>query len=71
MRVRFWLDTPTSQPPRRVETSAPFDFAGTAANGNAAPFDTRTVQRGTHVIRAIVDYAGASVATSATFQVDR
>jgi len=71
VRVRFWLDAPTSQPPRHVETAAPFDFAGTAANGNAAPFDTRSVQVGPHVIRVIVDYAGASVATSATFLVAR
>jgi hypothetical protein len=71
VRIRFWLDAPRSQSPRHVETATPFDFAGTAANGNAAPFDARSVQRGPHVIRAIVDYAGASVATSATFLVDR
>jgi len=71
-RVRFWLDAATSQPPHHTETTAPYDFEGTAANGNATPFDTRTIGRGPHVIRAIVDYpGGVSVGVSATFRVTR
>ena len=71
-RVRFWLDTTTSQPPHHTETAAPYDFEGTAANGNATPFDTRSIARGPHVIRAIVDYpGGVSVSVSAAFLVTR
>jgi hypothetical protein len=67
-RVRFWLDAPISQPPTHTENTAPFDFAGTATNGNAAPFDTRPLRRGLHVIRATVDYPGGfAVTVSALF----
>ena len=71
-RVRFWLDTATSQPPHHTETAAPYDFQGTAASGNATPFNTRSIARGLHVIRAIVDYpGGVSVSVSAAFLVTR
>ncbi|HEX6737463.1 MAG TPA: hypothetical protein VF310_04220, partial [Vicinamibacteria bacterium] len=72
IRVRFWLDAPTSQPPFRTETAAPWDLRGTAANGNAAPFDTRTISRGQHLIRATIDYpGGVSATTLAVFSVTR
>jgi hypothetical protein len=72
VRVRFWLDAPRSQPPRHTEVTAPYDFEGTAANGNAAPFNTRSVNRGLHVIRAVVDYpGGVSVSVAGVFLVTR
>jgi len=72
LRVRFWLDAPPSRPPTHVETAAPWDFQGTAANGNAAPFDTRTLSRGLHLIVATIDYpGGVSVTTFALFLVTR
>ena len=72
IRVRFWLDALASSPPHHTETSAPWDLEGTAANGNAAPFDTRTISRGPHFIRATVDYpGGVSVSVGAVFLVTR
>jgi hypothetical protein len=55
-RVRFWLDNPTmSGTPRKTESNGPFDFAGTATNGSANPFNTKTVSNGTHSITAAID----------------
>jgi hypothetical protein len=55
-RVRFWLDNPSmSGTPRKVEGNGPFDFAGTATNGTAHPFDTDNISNGTHSITAALD----------------
>jgi Bacterial Ig domain/Putative Ig domain len=71
-RVRFWLDASPSQPPHHTELAAPFDFEGTAPNGNAMPFDTRSIAPGLHVMWATVDYLGlGSVTVSAPFLVTR
>lgn len=72
-RVRFWLDDPTmSGTPRQVEKGAPHDFAGTASNGKALPFDTSTVPVGTHVITAALDLtSGGTVVLSGTFDVEQ
>jgi hypothetical protein len=51
----------------RTETSAPFDFAGTAVNG-AYPFYPGTLSSGQHTLSAVVStYQGATLKTSATF----
>jgi len=40
-RVRFFLDDPqATRPARQTEGAAPYDFAGTAADGSALPFVT-------------------------------
>ena len=57
-RVRFYLDDPTmSGTPRRIESTAPHDFAGGSVS-TANPFDTRTVADGSHTISAAVELTG-------------
>jgi hypothetical protein len=70
-RVRFWLDnTAATGTPRTVENSPPWDFLGTASNGTARPFDTRTISNGSHTITAVADLTGGGTKTvHATFSV--
>src|SRR5438552_2215922 len=70
-RVRFWLDNPQmSGTPRQTEGAAPWDFAGTAANGTANPTNTTTIPNGSHTITAAVDKsAGGTDVLSSTFTV--
>ena len=70
-RVEFYLDDPgRTRPPVRVDTIAPYDFAGTAADGRANPYDTRGLANGTHSITAVLRWSGASTSTrSASFTV--
>jgi hypothetical protein len=64
-RVRFWLDDPTmSGAPRKVESNAPWDFAGSASDGTALPFDTSRLSSGTHTITAAIDIPGGSAVVS-------
>lgn len=59
--VRFHLDDPTaSGTPLRTETGAPFDLAGTAANGTANPFSTSSLSPGTHTVTASIDRTAAA-----------
>lgn len=56
-RVRFWLDDPERLgAPRKDERNAPWDFAGTAKNDSALPFDTTTLADGAHVVTAVVEF---------------
>jgi lysophospholipase L1-like esterase len=65
-RVIFSLDGTAVM----TESGAPYDFAGTAADGTAKPFDTRRLTDGEHVISAVVQfYGGASKAVSSTVTV--
>jgi hypothetical protein len=41
-----------------VERTAHYDFAGTAADGSAQPFDTTSVADGSHTITAELDLEG-------------
>jgi N-acetylneuraminic acid mutarotase len=68
-RVLFYLDDPgLTGSPRLVELKAPFDFAGTAPDGSANPFDTHSLSDGAHTISAVVETtAGPSPAVAATF----
>src|SRR5438477_9821143 len=70
-RVRFWLDNPQmSGTPRQTEGAAPWDFAGTAANGTANPTNTTTIPNGSHTITAAVDKsAGGTDVLTSTFTV--
>lgn len=70
-RVRFYLDNPTaSSTPTKTENIAPYDFAGTAADGSALPFNTATLANGNHSVTALVDLAaGGSSLISAAFGV--
>ena len=71
MRVRFFLDNPSmSGAPRQVESVAPYDFAGTAADNSATPFNTTQIADGPHTITAAVDLAaGGTEVVNATFTV--
>lgn len=61
VRVRFWLDDPTmSASPRKDERNAPWDFAGTAKDRSALPFDTGRLEDGDHVITALIDMSDSS-----------
>jgi hypothetical protein len=58
LRVRFYLDDPNmSGTPRRIENTAPHDFAGGSVS-TANPFDTKAVSDGTHTISAAVELSG-------------
>lgn len=76
-QIRFWLDnrTPTNPAgtPTTTENYAPFDFAGTAANGMAYPYDTSRLSKGTHTISVRATMADGSVkpAVVASFKVTR
>ncbi|NHC14407.1 Kelch repeat-containing protein [Motilibacter deserti] len=67
--VRFYLDDPErTKAPRLVEKGAPHDFAGTAKDDTALPFDTRALSVGTHTVTAeIVPTTGAAQVVSAAF----
>jgi Right handed beta helix region len=57
-KVEFYLDDPhRAMPPIRTERVAPFDFAGTAADGTAIPYDTTKLADGSHTIRAVLTWS--------------
>jgi glucose/arabinose dehydrogenase/N-acetylneuraminic acid mutarotase len=58
-QVRFYLDDPTmAGSPKLTEKAAPYDFAGTASDGNAKPFDTKKITEEAHTITAAIDLPG-------------
>lgn len=58
-KAQFWLDNPNmTTRPRKTESNAPWDFAGTATGGLALPFDTAALSDGLHSITAKLDLAG-------------
>ncbi len=66
-QVRFWLDDPDmSGSPDKVEKSGPWDFAGSASNGDANPYDTTQLDDGTHSITAEITLTagGTEIVTS-------
>ena len=57
-KVDFYLDSRwRTKPPVQTETNPPFDFAGTAADGAALPYDTTKLADGSHTIRAILTWS--------------
>jgi hypothetical protein len=68
-QVRFFLDDPAmTAAPIHIEGTAEYDFVGTAGDGTALPFDTSTINTGTHTITAAVDLsAGGVQVVSASF----
>jgi hypothetical protein len=65
-RVQFWVDGR----PKHVETSAPFDLAGTASGGSALPFDTSSLDDGAHRVTArIIPRGGRISSVTATMTV--
>jgi glucose/arabinose dehydrogenase/N-acetylneuraminic acid mutarotase len=71
-RVDFWVDDPTrSGPVYHGEGAGPFDLVGTAANGQALPFDTRTLANGPHTVTAAIRLiSGVVHVVSASFTVE-
>jgi hypothetical protein len=71
-RVEFYLDDPWRKgAPVRVEHQWPFDFAGTAADGRAIPFDTTKLRDGRHSIKALLYWHnGRTSGRRGTFVVD-
>jgi hypothetical protein len=58
-RVDFYIDGSL----QRTENIAPYDLAGTADSGLAAPFDTQSLSQGTHVFSARVTKTDGSSQT--------
>ncbi|WP_205519419.1 hypothetical protein [Pyxidicoccus caerfyrddinensis] len=58
-RVEFFLDAPTrNHSPMSLDLRVPFDFAGTAGDGGATLYDTRTLPDGDHSVTVVAHYAG-------------
>ena len=56
--VDFYLDSRRRrEPPLRTETDPPFDFAGTAGDGTAVPYDTTKLADGSHTIRVVLTWS--------------
>jgi hypothetical protein len=54
-KVDFYMDSRwRTSAPVQTEGSAPFDFAGTAADGTALPYETTKLADGWHTIRAVL-----------------
>ena len=49
--------------PVQTDTSAPFDFAGSAANGTALPYDTTTLADGSHTIGATLTWSNGTTSS--------
>jgi Right handed beta helix region len=63
-KVDFYLDSSRrTKPPARTDTDPPFDFAGTAADGTALPYDTAKLADGSHGIRVVLTWAGGTTST--------
>lgn len=70
-RVRFYLDAPPPAGAWKTENLAPYDFNGTAGNGNGNAFDSTQLADGQHAVYAEVTYTDNSLETlSAAFTVN-
>lgn len=72
-QVSYWLDdTAMTGAARQVEHFAAYDFAGTAGDASALPFDTTRLAAGMHIItQAVLPVSGAAIVFSAAFQVGK
>jgi hypothetical protein len=60
-KVDFYLDSSSRiKPPVRTETDPPFDFAGTADDGTAVPYDTTKLADGSHSIRVVLTWSNGT-----------
>jgi Right handed beta helix region len=63
-KVDFYLDSSRrTKPPVRTDTNPPFDFAGTAADDTALPYDTTKLADGSHTIRAVLTWSNGSTSS--------
>ena len=51
------------RPPVATDKQAPFDFAGTAADGTARAYDTSRLADGSHTIRAVLKWSDGTTST--------
>ena len=70
-KVDFYLDSRRrTKPPVRTDTEPPFDFAGTAADGTAVPYDTKRLAEGSHRIKVVLTWSdGTTSSRRANFTV--
>jgi hypothetical protein len=63
--VDFYIDGSwwTKRRPVRTERHAPFDLAGTKADGTARPYNTAKLTDGTHTIRVVLTWADGTRST--------
>jgi hypothetical protein len=63
-KVAFYLDASwwTKSPVRTVK-APPFDFAGTAADGTALPYDSTKLAPGSHSIRAVLTWSNGTTSS--------
>lgn len=64
-KVDFYVDSPEwrKRPPVRTDKKAPFDFAGTAADGTARPYNTARLADGTHTMRVVLTWTDGMTST--------
>jgi Right handed beta helix region len=63
-KVDFYLDNSSrSTPPVRTDTDPPFDFAGTAEDGTAVPYDTTKLADGSHSISAVLTWSNGTTSS--------
>ena len=63
-KVDFYLDSRRrGEPPLRTETDPPFDFAGTAGDGTAVPYDTTKLADGSHTIRVVLTWSDGATSS--------
>jgi hypothetical protein len=70
-KVDFYLDGwSEAKPPVQTDTNPPFDFAGTAVDGTALPYDTTKLADGSHTMRAVLTWSdGATSSRGGNFRV--
>jgi Right handed beta helix region len=60
-KVDFYVDRSSrTKAPVLTDTNPPFDFAGTAPDGTALPYDTTKLADGSYSIRAVVTWSGGT-----------
>jgi hypothetical protein len=63
-KVDFYLDNSSrSTPPVRTDTDPPFDFAGTAEDGTAVPYDTTKLADGSHSISVVLTWSNGTTSS--------
>lgn len=64
-KVAFYIDSPQwrKRSPVRTDKTAPFDLAGTKADGTARPYNTAKLADGTHTIRIVMTWADGTTST--------
>lgn len=61
-QVRFFLDDPVmAGTPQQVENRGPYDFAGTAPNDTALPFNTSVLTDGEHIITVAIQLTNGAI----------